>query len=150
MEVDHNTIIVGGRMETELADRIKKLSILKKEGDELTERLKEINKAIDVLVKRDIPQLMEDSGINRVEINGVGRVDLRGDLYVSVLKSDQEEFYNWLRNTNRGSLITETVNSSTLKAAAKGWLTSGEDLPPILKIQPYTKAVLTSQKEISI
>lgn len=137
-------------METELADRIKKLSILKKEGDELTERLKEINKAIDVLVKRDIPQLMEDSGINRVEINGVGRVDLRGDLYVSVLKSDQEEFYNWLRNTNRGSLITETVNSSTLKAAAKGWLTSGEDLPPILKIQPYTKAVLTSQKEISI
>lgn len=137
-------------METELADRIKKLSILKKEEDELTERLKEINKAIDMLVKRDIPQLMEDSGINRVEINGVGRVDLRGDLYVSVLKSDQEEFYNWLRNTNRGSLITETVNSSTLKAAAKGWLMSGEDLPPILKIQPYTKAVLTSRKEISI
>ena len=124
----------------ELANKLRGLKDLK-EAQEAD--LKDTNMAIEAITKVLLPQKMDEQGIQNVKIDGVGRVSLRGEVYASILAENRELAYDWLRNTGRAALITNTVNPSTLKAAAKEWLKNGEEIPELIKITPATVATLT-------
>ena len=120
------------------------LSVLKSRKDEIGEVEKVINIRIEEITKQLLPEAMDDEGVSNISIEGVGRITLRGEVYCSILADNREAAYNWLRDTGRGSLITETVNASTLKAAAKAWLKRGEEIPEsLIKITAISVAVLT-------
>ena len=124
----------------ELANKLRGLKDLK-EAQEAD--LKDTNMAIEAITKVLLPQKMDEQGIQNVKIDGVGRISLRGEVYASILAENRELAYDWLRNTGRAALITNTVNPSTLKAAAKEWLKNGEEIPEFIKITPATVATLT-------
>lgn len=124
----------------ELANKLRGLKDLK-EAQEAD--LKDTNMAIEAITKVLLPQKMDEQGIQNVKIDGVGRISLRGEVYASILAENRELAYDWLRNTGRAALITNTVNPSTLKAAAKEWIKNGEEIPEFIKITPATVATLT-------
>jgi hypothetical protein len=125
-------------------DAIRAMAELRARKDALEEQSKAIGAEYDYLRLEYVPERMEQEGIQNMKVDGVGKVSLRGDLYVSVLADNRDAFHEWLRETGRGDLIRDTVNASTLKAAAKDWIRSGEELPEsLIKVTPYTQAVIT-------
>lgn len=134
-------------MNNKIVELVKELATLKAERDLLLEESKIKYARIDEIAKFDLPQLMDDEGVSTITVDGIGRVSLRGDLYASVNSDHKDKAFEWLRNTGKESLITEVVNASTLKAAAKQWIISGEPIPSeCFIITPYTAAVLTPTK----
>lgn len=132
--------LYGEKSIVELATFLRELKDLK-EAQEAD--LKDTNMAIEAITKVLLPQKMDEQGIQNVKIDGVGRIGLRGEVYASILAENRELAYDWLRSTGRAALITNTVNPSTLKAAAKEWLKNGEEIPEFIKITPATVATLT-------
>jgi hypothetical protein len=126
---------------------ITELSRLKNEKDAMSEIETGINIRIEEITKKLLPEAMDEAGINNITVDNIGRVNLRGEVYASILVENRAAAYQWLRDTGRDSIITETVNSSTLKAAAKEWLKQGEEIPQeLIKITPCTIAVLVRGK----
>lgn len=117
---------------------------------------------MDMTRKKLVPTVMESEGIESIRIADVGRVQLNGDLYVSVigdariLMPAQNEFgedlppvgvdddgnavydmvevsaWDWLIRNGSGDLIKETVNASSLKAVIKAKIRDGVAVPPEL------------------
>lgn len=87
----------------------------------------------DGLSKHHIPDIVrevrEETGEKPpFNIEGVGRVSIANRYSASII--DKVGGYEWLRSSGNGSLITETVNSSTLAAFAKNYSEDeGKDLP---------------------
>jgi len=108
--------------------------------DQIKEARKALEEMTDHLSAIDVPDVMRNAGIKTTTIEGVGRVTVSHRFSCSIL--DKDKGYDWLRSTGNGSLITETVNSSTLAAFAKNKLeVEGVDLPPdLFKVgtNPYT------------
>jgi len=110
----------------------------------LEDSLKKINAHLDFLRITKIPTVMEDEGIDRISISGIGRVTLTADMHVSIKAEQKEAFYEWLRDNGRTDLISETVNPSTLKAAVKKMVRDGEETPhELLNISPFMRASIT-------
>lgn len=108
------------------------------------EELKVVNKEYDFLRLKAIPTKFEDEGIEVLKVEGVGRVSLTGDMYVSMIKPAFTQFKEWLRDHGSESLVVETINASTLKAAVKQWIKKGEEPPEqFLKVTPFTRASIT-------
>lgn len=128
---------------SEISKLALELRKLKDQKDDLAEKTKAINLRIEEICNKDLPTAMDDDGVSNVVVDGAGRVTLRGELYVSILAENREAAYEWMRQTGRGSLITETVNASSLKAAAKEWLKKNEEIPSSIKVTPVTVATLT-------
>lgn len=125
----------------QLAGELRKLKELK---EAMEEDLKETNKYIEEITKQILPEKMDDQGISNIKIDGVGRITLRGEVYASILAANRDAAYQWLRDTGRASLISNTVNASSLKACVKEWLKNGEEIPEdLIKVTPVTVAVLT-------
>ncbi len=106
--------------------------------------LKSVNKHFDFLRITKIPQVMEDEGIPRISVEGVGRVSLTADMHVSIKEGMKDRFHEWLNDNGRGDLVQPTVNSSTLKATVKGMVKAGEEIPEeFLNVSPFTRASIT-------
>lgn len=131
---------------SKIVDLATELADLKNQKDSLSDQEKAINIRIEKITRVLLPEAMDEDGISNISIDGVGRVTLRGEVYTSISAVNREAAYEWLRDTGRGSLISETVNASTLKAAVKEWLKQGEDIPDIINVTPVTVAVLTKSK----
>lgn len=111
---------------------------------EIEEQLKGVNAEYDYLRLNLIPSRFEEEGIENITIEGIGRVSLTGDMYVSVLAENRERTYEWLCDIGKESLITKTVNASTLKAAVKAMIRAGEEIPEdLIKVTPFTRASIT-------
>jgi hypothetical protein len=127
-----------------VVDLVTSMAALARNKEELEDSLKAINKEFDFLRITKIPGQMEDEGIDRITVNGVGRVSLTADMHVSVKAEKKAEFFDWLRDNGRADLISETVNASTLKAAVKGMYKAGEEIPEdLLNVSPFTRASIT-------
>lgn len=101
--------------------------------------LKEINKALDQVRLKDIPEAMAESDIRTLTIDGVGRVQLAMDCYATI--KDKEAGYNWLRENGYSGLITEYVQPSTFKATVKDAIKDGQEFPDeLFSITPFTRA----------
>lgn len=106
--------------------------------------LKAINIEYDYLRLNFIPNRFDEEGIQNITIEGIGRVSLTGDLFVSVLAENREKMHEWLSDIGKGSLITTTVNASTLKATIKAMMRAGEEIPEdIIKVTPVSRASIT-------
>ena len=125
---------------------IRSMDELRKRKEDLEEALKEVNKEYDFLRLNMIPARFEEEGIEGMKVEGVGRVSLTGDMYVSILSDKKDEAYEYFRDIGKGSLITETINSSTLKATVKAMIKAGEDVPEeLIKVTPFTRASITKR-----
>lgn len=116
----------------------------------------------EALRKQVLPSVMEDLEVEHVKIAGVGRVELRSDMFVSTLKggtallpplneNGEPDFgpelengeptregwepcnlHDWLARQGAADLITETVNASSLKALLRRKIKDGIEVPPEL------------------
>lgn len=103
-----------------------------------------LQKQWDSLRKKWIPKKMEELGIESVRITGVGTVSERTDAYCSVPAKNKQALYEWLEEHDHSDLITDTVNSSTLKAFIKEQILLGNEIPDdIVKFDPYTYVTIT-------
>lgn len=97
---------------------------------------KAIEEIEERLSKEQIPDIMRSIGVKSTKIEGIGTVGISYRFSCSILDDPQlgkEKGYDWLRSNGHESLITETVNSSTLSAFAKDMLENhGIELPPEL------------------
>lgn len=122
-----------------LADLMK---VMREEKDEVEARLKIINAKYDVLRLESIPNKMDEEGVERVSYEGIGRVGLTADIYVSV--ADKPGLYEWLEDNGFRDLIQPVVNASTLKAFIKGRMRDGKEFPAeYVNVTPFTRASIT-------
>lgn len=127
-----------------LVDLVHAMSTIQNRKEALEDQLKIINKEYDFLRITKIPAKMEEDGVDRINVTGIGRVSLTADMHVSVKADQKSEFFTWLRDNGRGDLLTENVNPSTLKAAVKKMFRDGEDVPDtLLNVSPFTRASIT-------
>lgn len=116
------------------------------EKERLEGLLKEANAAFDVIRLELLPTLMEDRGIEKVTYEGLGRVQLAADLYVSTKKGEKDGLFKWLKARKLGSLIQPGVNSSTLKAFIKERIEKGKEIPSdYLNVTPFTRASIVGR-----
>ena len=126
-----------------LLNLIQRFHVLGQEKAVLEEQLKEINKEYDRLRTGSIPEAMAEDGIQTIKVEGIGRVGLTSDVYVSYA-DNKEAAFMWLAEHGLGACITETVNASTLKAAFRKMIREGEPLPDdIFRITPFSRASIT-------
>lgn len=127
-----------------LNELIHAMSTLQNRKEALEAQLKLINKEYDFLRITKVPAKMEEDGVDRISIAGIGRVSLTADMHVSIKADHKEQFFEWLRDNGRGDLLQENVNPSTLKAAVKGMFKAGEEVPEdLLNVSPFTRAAIT-------
>lgn len=100
----------------------------------------------DRLRLKTLPEMMIEDDVKTITFDGIGRVQLGADCYASIPADMREDAYKWLRENNAGSLITETVNSSTLKSWAKEKLESGVELPECFKVTPYSRVSIVKAR----
>jgi len=120
----------------QMAQRMRTMQV---ERDELDERLKFLNIALDQLRLKDIPEAMAEQDIRTLTIEGVGRVQLALDCYATI--KDKPAGYEWLSNHGYDGLIQPYVQPSTFKAAVKAALKEGQEFPEdLFNITPFTRA----------
>lgn len=127
-------------------DIVRAMDQIQKDKDAADEVAKQIGKEFDFLRLKMIPTRFEEEGIENLKVEGVGRVSLTGDMYVSILADNRDKAYEYFRDIGKGSLITESINSSTLKATVKAMIKSGEEIPEeLIKVTPFTRASITKR-----
>jgi hypothetical protein len=109
--------------------------------------LKDLKKMAEVLTTKTIPELMNDLGMDKARLRGIGELKIVPELYCSIPAAVREEAKQWLSEHGYGDLITETVNASTLRAWAKEQLLNGVEIPDeLFRLFPVTKVKLTRIK----
>lgn len=127
-----------------LVDLVHAMSTMQGRKEVLEDQLKIVNKEFDFLRITKIPTKMEEDGVDRINVTGIGRVSLTADMHVSVKADQKPEFFVWLRDNGRGDLLQENINPSTLKAAVKKMFREGEEVPDqLLNVSPFTRASIT-------
>lgn len=129
-------------------DRLKKLATdmraLQGHKEAIEASLKEVNKALDQLRLKDIPELMAEMDIRTVTFDNIGRVQLAMDVYATVL--DKEGAYAWLLEHGYEGLVQPYVQPSTMKAAVKEALGQGQEFPAeLFSITPFTRASIVGK-----
>lgn len=109
---------------------------------------KELTRKYDELRLRLIPDAMAEEDVRTLTIDGIGRVGLTSDAYVSIIDNGdgvgKKAAYDWLEESGYGGLIMPYVQPATLKAAIKEGLKQGEWFPEeLFKVQPFMRASIT-------
>jgi len=100
----------------------------------------------DALRLNIIPSAMEDDDISNITVDGVGRVTLAADMYCSIPKDKRSAAWKWLRENKLGDIISETINSGTLKATIKSIMKKGQTVPAdLFKVTPFSRASITKK-----
>jgi len=94
------------------------MKYLKSRYGELAKELKEVI----------VPKKFEEEAITSITVDGF-RYTVSKSSRTSITKEQREAAYIWLREMGLQDLIAETVNSSTLSAAARDLMEEGIDLP---------------------
>ena len=106
---------------------------------------KALVRAYDNIRLKQIPDLMSEEGIRTVTFDGIGRVQLAADLYVSIV-GNKEETYDWMKDNGYDGVVVEYVHPSTLKAIIKEGLKAGREFPEDkFKISPFTRASIVKR-----
>lgn len=128
----------------ELLPLVKEMKSYAEKKEALETELKIINARFDVLRLEVIPERMDSDGIENLKVEGIGRVTLTADMFVSVKGGAKQGLFDWLSGQGLGDLVQPTVNASTLKAFVKRRMKEGKDVPSdFLNITPVTRASIT-------
>lgn len=112
--------------------------------EELERKLAEANAHYDVLRFEMIPEKMEEMGIERVTFEGIGRISLTPDVFVSTKPGMRDKLFAWLRKHKLADIIQPSVNSSTLRAFVKDRMREGKEIPEdCLNVTPVIRASIT-------
>lgn len=126
----------------QLIEAAKELGRLRDQKEELEAELKVINKAKTELETQRLPQMMEDAEVEKMTIEGVGTLYTQAGVYASILASDRDKAYDWLREHGHGDIVKETVHHQSLTAWVKEMLGDGNQLPEFFNAKPTTTARL--------
>ena len=125
----------------DLRSQCARMKELQGQKDKLETELSDINKELDVIRTKKIPELMESMELRNVTIEGLGRVQLAADIYASTREGQKETAMTWLRDCGYDNMITETYNASSLKALFRRMIADGADIPDdIFNVQPFIRA----------
>ena len=125
----------------DLRSQCARMKELQGQKDKLETELSDINKELDVIRTKKIPELMESMGLRNVTIEGLGRVQLAADIYASTREGQKEAAMTWLRDCGYDNMITETYNASSIKALFRRLMADGADIPDdIFNVQPFLRA----------
>jgi hypothetical protein len=123
---------------------VRALDDVQKQKEEADAKAKTLGRIFDHLRITRIPAAFDDEGITMLSVEGVGRCSLTADMHASIAAGQQDQAFEWLRDTGRADVIRETVNSGTLKAVLKKALLDGEALPQdVFNVSPFTRASIT-------
>lgn len=125
-----------------ITDLAKMLNKKRKELEAADERATALQIQFDQLRIDVIPAAMAKAGIESVRVAGVGNVIIEEDMWTHVPSARREDLHTWMGEHNLEDLITETINSSTLKAWIKERKEAKGELPPgdVVVITPYRRA----------
>jgi len=120
-----------------------KMADLKASIDELGEKKKALQKEYDDLRFNQVPDALDEAGVNSINIKGVGTLYTADDLNVSV--PDKQATYEWLSENGFGDIIKPYIFPQTVKAFVKEQINEGNELPDdLFKVSAFTRAVIKS------
>lgn len=97
--------------------------------DELDEVSKKVNKVYEQYKVEKLPAAFEAAGVPTISLEEGYRVTVQHRLHASIKSGKKDDAYNWLNENGLGDLITDTVNASTLSAAARSMGEDNIELP---------------------
>lgn len=125
----------------DLLSQCARMKELQGQKDKLETKLSDINKELDVIRTKKIPELMESMELRNVTIEGLGRVQLAADIHASTREGQKEAAMTWLRDCGYDNMITETYNASSVKALFRRLMADGVNIPDdIFNVQPFLRA----------
>lgn len=125
----------------QLRDYAARLRQLREDKETAEAALSQVNKEIEDLSQRKIPELMESLQLKNATFDGIGRVQLAADLYASTREGQKEAAIQWLEDCGLEGLVTRTYNASSLKAVFRRMLAEGADIPDdIFNVTPFVRA----------
>lgn len=117
-------------LKDDIASREKATSAIKAELEEITHKY--------------LPTKMDEEGISTVNVKGYGRITITQQLRANVPSDKAPVLRQWLRDNGYEGLISEQVNSSTLKAWVKERIAECEDYPAdLINLHSFEQATLT-------
>jgi hypothetical protein len=123
---------------------IKAMAKVREHKDALDAELKGVGKEYEFLARIAIPEAFENDGIKNMNVDGIGRVALRADIFASIKAGQKEKAYEWLQDIGSGDLIVPQVAPSTLKAFLKARIKKGDENPEdLFNISPFQSASIT-------
>lgn len=112
--------------------------------DQMKEAKKNIDTASDILSRSKIPDAMRAAHVKNFTLADINRRVQLGRRWGATILN-KEAGFKWLRDNEYGSLITETVNASSLAALGKNLVeTEGKELPDDIfktSVMTYTSLV---------
>ena len=94
-----------------------------------------------------IPKLMEDISGTGLNIAGVGYLELGIEVYPSIKKEDEDQWFAWLRKQGLGGIIKETIHHKTLQATVSEQLDKGTKFPDYVNVALIPTAELKAEKK---
>lgn len=129
-----------------LAELIRLESYVRGEWDDLKAQAARYNRIYDKLSLNIVPERMQDEGVTNMKIDGIGRVELRPDMWIST--KNAEALKEWLIERGLEDIIVPSVNGSTLKALIKEQMKkAGGEIPDpeVVSVEPYLRAVIVGR-----
>jgi hypothetical protein len=99
------------------------------EIDEIEENLKVKKAKLEHLKVHILPENMEKEGLQNFRLASGRGITIEQRLQVSTVGEHKEAFFQWLKDSGNGALVTENVNANTLKSFIKGCLERAEEYP---------------------
>jgi len=123
---------------------VRKMKSLREQKDTMDTELKGVTAEYEFITRIAIPEKFTEEGIKNMNVDGVGRVGLRADIYASVKAGAKADAYQWLSDIGSQDLIQPAVAPSTLKAFLKDRIKAGLDIPEeFFNCTPYQMATIT-------
>lgn len=94
-----------------------------------------------------LPERLDDDEIKTFTADSGDRMSRTSRIYASIITGKKDEAFDWLRKNDYEALIQETVNSSSLSAAAKELIESGKELPDDIFNSHYKNGVSITRKK---
>lgn len=114
---------------------------LQERKDRIESELSEVNKQLDIVRTRRIPDAMTSLELRNATFEGLGRVQLAEDIYASTREGQKERAMQWLRDLGYDDMIQETYNASSLKALFRRMIKDGKPIDETLfSVTPFTRA----------
>jgi hypothetical protein len=95
----------------------------------ITGILKPLKEEIELTKTVRIPEAFARDKVKTLTTESGYRVTVSMNVYAGFREGQREAAYEWLRNNGMGSIIIETVNSSSLSKLARETLEAGKELP---------------------
>ena len=102
---------------------------LRKLKDKIDELDKTFSKLFEPAKVEKLPQAFDRAGVPSVTLDEGYRVTVSQTVRASVRADQREGAAAWLRAHDMASVVTETINSSTLSGIARSMLEDGNELP---------------------